>query len=618
MRRSWNPLWSLPVILAILLLSAAAANARDPWDQTAHDAELARIRAEIEANGYDWIAEETSVSVLSPEERAALLGLVVPDGFKPPIPPENERLINDRTVYDWRNMGGTTGVRSQGNCGSCWAFGLVATLESQIKINDGLELDLSEQQMVSCNTYGYGCDGGWLDAANHMVNPGMVDEWCMPYQASDTVPCTQGSCPNFYQIDDWWYSGDTVTAIKNALQDGPVTTTMTVYDDFYSYSSGCYQHTGSTSVNHCIQIVGWDDSQCSGQGAWIIKNSWGAGWGMSGFAYMKYGTANVGYSTVDTSYTPTNPVTIAYADHEMDDSAGDNDGILDPGETITIMVDLTNLGTATGTFVSATLSCTHLLVTMNDGQADFPDIPAGATRTSLAPHFTATVSSSVAVGTRLTFTLAITAAEGTFSGTFSMPVGELAEVYFSDFESGDAGWTHYQVATQDDWQRGAPQGTSTTDPGAAFSGSGIWGNDLGESGWDGNYKNNINNYLQSPVIDCTGATQTRLSYMRWLAVESGQYDQARIKVNNTVVWENDYSQDHIDTQWTLHEVDISAIADDTPSVQVVFELVSDAGVTFGGWNIDDFAILAIPDVPNPTATPTVPPTATRTPTSAPP
>ena len=70
-------------------------------------------------------------------------------------------------------------------------------------------------------------------------------------------------------------------------------------------------------------------------------------------------------------------------------------------------------------------------------------------------------------------------------------------------------------------------------------------------------------------------------------MEESQYDQATIEVNGTEVWRNPASGHLQDTSWTLQTVDISAIADNNPNVVVTFRLVSDSGLQFGGWNIDD-------------------------------
>jgi len=176
---------------------------------------------------------------------------------------------------------------------------------------------------------------------------------------------------------------------------------------------------------------------------------------------------------------------------------------------------------------------------------------------------------------------------------FSFFCGEKSILYFNDFEgTGDEGWTHGQVATQDDWQRGDPFGQGG-DPQNAYSGTKVWANDLGASGWNGEYATNTHNWLASPVFDLSGETSVTLEFQRWLTVESGQYDQAQIRVNGTVVWQNESSVDHLDTGWTKHTLDISSQAAGNPSVQIQFRMISDGGVQYGGWNIDDFSLVVL-------------------------
>jgi hypothetical protein len=111
-------------------------------------------------------------------------------------------------------------------------------------------------------------------------------------------------------------------------------------------------------------------------------------------------------------------------------------------------------------------------------------------------------------------------------------------------------------------------------------------------------------------------------------VEDGVYDHARVYANGNLIWENPAGggSDHLeDTSWTLQEYDISEFAAFEPSVVVRFELQSDGGLQFGGWNIDDFALSSydcevIHDPTRPTATPGTPtetPTVTATPSPGP-
>jgi hypothetical protein len=209
-------------------------------------------------------------------------------------------LLETKNVFDWRSRNGVTPVKNQDGCGSCWDFAATAAFESAIFIKSWRVLDLSEQQVLSCNTGGGDCGGGWADYAyNLFISYGAVGETCMPYRADDTVPCTQDNCQVLASLYNYFDVANNTTAIKNALLSGPVSTTMTVYDDFDFYDGGCYEHSDDEDINHCVVIVGWDDSMCGGNGAWIVKNSWGNYWGDEGFFYIKYGSAGIGqYSQI--------------------------------------------------------------------------------------------------------------------------------------------------------------------------------------------------------------------------------------------------------------------------------------------------------------------------------
>ena len=386
---------------------------------------LDEVRREIAEQGLDWTASDTSISKLTDDEFHAMLNLKLPADYVEPT--EETGLdadpFNGRAQWDWREHNGVTGVRHQGNCGSCWAFATVAIVESYILIYDGYNWDLSEQQLVSCNSEGYGCDGGWF-LPDMFMSPGGIYESCMPYQASDTVPCTQNQCQKVAFIEDYQDISSSVTSIKNALVDGPVAVAMYARDNFSYYSGGCYSGGSSSSVNHGVLIVGYNDSECSGQGAWIVKNSWGTGWGDNGFFMIKYGDSNIGYGAQRIFYTPQGSVNLVYGSNSISDvSQGNGNGQADSGETVQILVTLGNTGSVNATGVAASLACTNSSVLIPDNFATFADIPASQQRQSNSPHFTVSIPSSVSGGSVLTFNLSITSNQGAFSGSFNLTVG---------------------------------------------------------------------------------------------------------------------------------------------------------------------------------------------------
>jgi inhibitor of cysteine peptidase len=201
-------------------------------------------------------------------------------------------------AFDWRSTGGVTPVKDQGSCGSCWAFGTVGPLECNIRIQDGVIDDLSEQYLVSCNTDDWGCNGGWWAHDYHESKsnpcdstPGAVLETGFPYTAQDD-PCeTTRKIPT----DD----------LKQAIYKyGPISAAVYASRAFCHYSFMCdgdgvlepnevFEINVPFRVNHAVVLVGWDDTVGT-NGAWILRNSWGTGWGENGYMYIGYGISNVG------------------------------------------------------------------------------------------------------------------------------------------------------------------------------------------------------------------------------------------------------------------------------------------------------------------------------------
>ena len=188
-------------------------------------------------------------------------------------------------------------VKNQGSCGGGWAITAVALLESAILKQDGIAVDLSEQQLISCNPWGWGCNGGYW-ANDLLLDPGVALEACFPYVAMD-VPCDT-SCPTPYQIQSWGFvNGEnqvpSVEEIKEAIYNyGSVQAGVYVDSWFQVYTGGVFSqciNKKNVSINHVVTLCGWDDAR----GAWLLKNSWGTGWGESGFMWILYGCNKVGY-----------------------------------------------------------------------------------------------------------------------------------------------------------------------------------------------------------------------------------------------------------------------------------------------------------------------------------
>jgi hypothetical protein len=178
-------------------------------------------------------------------------------------------------------------------------------------------------------------------------------------------------------------------------------------------------------------------------------------------------------------------------------------------------------------------------------------------------------------------------------------------VFYSEgFDSALGGWTSAATGGADEWHLGAPGAPAYAfDPPAPFAGPGCAGLDLAPGAtFDGLYAPGVVSRWTSPPIDCTGRSFVALDYRRRLSVEDATYDQARIllSVNNgpfQSVWMNAAGpagdDHHLDFEWVRHVVRLAA-ADGQPAVRVRFELASDTGQQFGGWNLDELRLDAAP------------------------
>jgi|GEM_PF-3810443 len=243
--------------------------------------------------------------------------------------------------FDWRNYDGCTHIRNQGNCGSCWAFAAVGAIECNIKIRDGVEQDLSEQWLVSCTGAG-SCSGGWhTRALNHYVAGGSVDNCTdagavMESDCSYTSSNSECDCPypHYYMLNQWGYSGDSVNQIKSAIYNyGPVAVTVAVSGSFQGYGGGIYNANDSSSINHAVVLVGWDDNQ-GANGVWVLRNSWGTGWGEGGYMRIEYGCNRVGTTSCFVDYGGIQDLAGHWSFNDgsgttaADSSANDRDGTL--------------------------------------------------------------------------------------------------------------------------------------------------------------------------------------------------------------------------------------------------------------------------------------------------
>jgi cathepsin L len=198
---------------------------------------------------------------------------------------------------DWRAKGVVSRVKNQGSCGSCWSFSTTGAVEAAWAMNHTL-VALSEQNLMDCSrAYGNnGCNGGLMDNAFRYIiaNGGIDTEASYPYQQTTSYVCkynaaNKGASIRSYQT----ILQGSESALQSAVASRPVSVAMDASQySFQLYTGGYYYEPkcSSTSLNHGVLAVGYGGGTSGDY--WIVKNSWGIGWGDQGYVYMARNKSN--------------------------------------------------------------------------------------------------------------------------------------------------------------------------------------------------------------------------------------------------------------------------------------------------------------------------------------
>ena len=321
-----------------------------------HKKLIDKINQNIIRKGLAWKAGETSISKMTYQEKKEYFGGKIPNlqGFEYyvggiftiPGNTKSKTSVHTNTAqtsdvvkattyadeFSWRNRHGqdwVTPVKNQGGCGSCWAFATVGATEMLVNLyyNRHLNLNLSEQNLIS-GTGGSCADGGSVDEALYYVKYiGVVNESCFPYIGKD-IPIA-GICKNPEElIKIGRYSGmvvNNLSELKKKIIRGPVALIVESWSHAVTLIGYKTIEKGDlVNVRNVIQDS-WDynipGDSLIGQTAWLIKNSWGTGWGEKGYAYIVAPINDLRWS--ESLFGPVSSLNLNDSDIVCKDSDGD-------------------------------------------------------------------------------------------------------------------------------------------------------------------------------------------------------------------------------------------------------------------------------------------------------
>ena len=316
-----------------------------------------KLNENLEKNNMTWRAGETSISQLTYEEKKAMFGGEVPNlggleyyvGGVFVMPNYDYNAVGNSvstlsatssstsyvSEWDWRNRHGKnwmTPVKNQGlQCGSCWSFAAIGAIESYTNLyyNKLLNIDLSEQEIVSC--YGVdGCRGGNPQSAlQRSKNYGIIDEESFPYVGINGNCDSKSDDPKeLIKIENhqlFVHSFYPENGLKEILHKAPIVVDIPSWRHFLTLVGYYTVQVGDEIVldefteNKTIIEEG---SPLIGATAWILKNSWGESFGEDGYIYLVTDWENFG----DANYIVGEITSLQYNEDSIAIEDADNDG----------------------------------------------------------------------------------------------------------------------------------------------------------------------------------------------------------------------------------------------------------------------------------------------------
>lgn len=247
----------------------------------------------------------------------------------------NAKGVGFPQAYDLRDENRVSPIRNQAPWGTCWAFGAMASVESNVRTqNPFLDVDYSEFNMVrESSRYGrtLGTGGDYLDAMNYYTrlagpinendDPYITDmskiDWTvvLPPLNNQPAPVALVEGVSFMPVSsferipsmldlDGNIELDILNAIKDSIMsDGAIGFAFYYNDAYITDDDRNFYCPDKYEPNHAISIVGWDDNYSKSNfkisppadGAFLARNSWGSDWGDNGYFWMSYYDKTAGY-----------------------------------------------------------------------------------------------------------------------------------------------------------------------------------------------------------------------------------------------------------------------------------------------------------------------------------
>jgi len=247
----------------------------------------------------------------SEEYKNQFLGLNLlkddPDIHWPPADIPNVDLPNE---FDWRTEGAVTPVKNQGMCGSCWAFSVTGNVEGQYAIRNKNLVSLSEQELVDCDTRDSGCNGGLPENAYKTLLEigGLESEEDYGYDGEDEK-CKFNRTRVVARVSGGVEISKNETKMAQWLfKNGPISVGLNA--NAMQFYMGGVSHPwkflcSSEGIDHGVLIVGFGIHEYplfhKKMPFWIIKNSWGSGWGEQGYYRLYRGDGTCGINMMTSS-----------------------------------------------------------------------------------------------------------------------------------------------------------------------------------------------------------------------------------------------------------------------------------------------------------------------------